>query len=118
MELNFFQLLIMGLAVFRMTHLIVFDKITEFLRAPFFDEEKEISESGEEEIYLIPKKGGWKGFIAELISCYWCTGIWVTVGLYIGYSWIPIIAGPFITILAVAGVAAILESVVQHLISE
>ncbi|MCA1056715.1 DUF1360 domain-containing protein [Rossellomorea aquimaris] len=114
MEFTFVQLITLGFAIFRMTHLIVFDKITEFLRAPFFDEVTEV-ENGVEEIYLIPKSGGVKGFVGQLLSCYWCTGIWVSLFLYIGYHLYPVIFGPLITLLAVAGIAAIVEAIVQYM---
>jgi Protein of unknown function (DUF1360) len=112
------DIIILGLAVFRMTHLIVFDKITEFFRSPFFDEVPEISKDGVEEIFLLPKKGGIKGFVGELLSCYWCTGMWVAVFLYIGNIFIPVFFAPIITVLAVAGVASILEAAVQSWIRE
>ncbi|PFA66378.1 sporulation protein [Bacillus sp. AFS015802] len=115
MQLTFVELLALGLAIFRLTHLIVFDKITEFLRAPFFDESIEVEENGEEAVYITPKKGGLTGFIGELLSCYWCTGIWVSIFLYGGYFFFPLYFIPFITLLAVAGIAAILEAVVQSL---
>lgn len=113
MQLTFIELFALGLAIFRLTHLIVFDKITEFLRAPFFDEFVEVEENGEEAIYLSPKKGGLKGFIGELLSCYWCTGIWVSGFLYGGYCFFSLYFIPLITLLAVAGIAAILEAAVQ-----
>ncbi|NQD67233.1 DUF1360 domain-containing protein [Bacillus haikouensis] len=113
MEFTMVQLIALGFAIFRMTHLMVFDKITEFMRTPFFDEVKE-EENGVEEIYLIPKTGGVIGFIGQLLSCYWCTGIWVSLFLYGGYLWLPLYFGPFITLLAVAGVAAIIEAAVQN----
>ncbi|MFI8577164.1 DUF1360 domain-containing protein [Rossellomorea aquimaris] len=112
------DIIILGIAVFRMTHLIVFDKITEFLRSPFFDEVPEMSEDGVEEIFLVPKKGGIKGFIGELLSCYWCTGIWVAVFLYGGNVIFPQFFFPIITVLAVAGVASILEAAVQSWLRE
>jgi Protein of unknown function (DUF1360) len=113
LQLTFIELFALGLAIFRLTHLLVFDKITEFLRAPFFDEYVEVEENGEEAIYLSPKKGGLKGFIGELLSCYWCTGIWVSGFLYGGYCFFPLYFIPLITLLAVAGIAAILEAAVQ-----
>ncbi len=113
MNLPIFEFFIMGFAVFRMTHLIVFDKITEFIRNPFFEEITESTEEGEETIYLIPKKGGLKGFIGELLSCYWCTGVWVTLALYVGKLIYPEVFHPLITILAVAGLAAMLEVAAQ-----
>jgi hypothetical protein len=117
-SMGIIDIIILGLAVFRMTHLIVFDKITEFFRSPFFDEVPEISKDGVEEIFLLPKKGGIKGFVGELLSCYWCTGMWVAVFLYIGNIFIPVFFAPIITVLAVAGVASILEAAVQSWIRE
>ncbi|WP_064092279.1 DUF1360 domain-containing protein [Rossellomorea aquimaris] len=113
MGIPFVELFCLGLAVFRLTHLIVFDKITEFIRSPFFDEVTEPSENGEEDIYLIPKKGGIKGFLGELLSCYWCTGMWVAISLYGLNNYFPSIFAPITTILAVAGIASILEAAVQ-----
>ncbi len=117
-EFTVLQFFILCLAVFRLTHLLVFDKITEFIRSPFFDEIVEVNEIGEEEVYLVPKKGGIKGFFGELLSCYWCSGIWASIILYIGYIFIPFIFGPIITILAIAGVAALFEAIIQRLIIE
>ncbi|MCA1062078.1 DUF1360 domain-containing protein [Rossellomorea sp. AcN35-11] len=116
--MDIFEIIILGLAVFRMTHLIVFDKITESLRSPFFDEVTEMGENGVEEIFLVPKQGGLKGFMGELLSCYWCTGIWVALFLYAGNIFLPLIFVPIITVLAVAGIASIVEAAVQSWIRE
>lgn len=72
MKLTVLELIIMGLAVFRLTHLIVFDKITEFIRSPFFNEITEADENGLEEVYLVPKEGESEG-LSE--SCYHATGV-------------------------------------------
>ncbi len=113
MQLELVELITLGLAIFRLTHLIVFDKITEFLRVPFFDEHIVVEDDGEEAVYLSPKKGGLVGFIGELLSCYWCTGIWVSIFLYGGYFFFPFYFMPLITLLAVAGIASIFEAAVQ-----
>lgn len=114
MKITLLEFLIISLASFRLTRLIVFDKITEWLRAPFFDEEVEVNDDGKEEIYFVPKKGVIKGFFGELLSCYWCTGVWSAIAIYIAYIfWQPIVA-PIIIILAVAGVAAIIETFIQR----
>lgn len=117
MELTLFQLAVMGLAVFRITHLIVYDKITEFLRAPFFDEVEEMDEDGNSEIFLVPKKGKVRSWIGELLSCHWCTGIWASGGLYLLYIFLPAVAEPLIIILAAAGIASIIETLIQKWIS-
>lgn len=118
MNMNFFTFLLLSLAVFRLTRLIVFDKITEFLRSPFFDEIEEVNENGEVEIYYIPKKSGWRHFFGELLSCYWCTGIWAAAGIIGVYFLLPDIAYVIILILAVAGIAAILETIVQFFLGK
>lgn len=112
MDLTFMQMAVLGVAVFRLTHLIVYDKITEFLRAPFFEEVEEKDKSGNIDVYLVPKN--WMG---ELLSCHWCTGIWAAGGLYGLYVFFPGIAYPLITILAAAGVASIIETLIQKWIS-
>lgn len=113
MDFSLMEFLILALASFRLTRLFVFDKITEFIRRPFFDEKEEKNAEGEIEIYSIPKKGGIRGFIGELLSCYWCTGMWASIlicSMYIYYYSFSIIV---IIILAVAGLAAIIETILQ-----
>lgn len=118
MEITLLNLLILSLASFRLTRLLVFDKITEFLREPFFNEIKEENEFGEFEVYYMPKEEGVKKFLGELLSCYWCTGIWASAGI-VGISLLyPIVSYPIIVILAVAGIASILESIVQYFIEK
>ncbi|MBM4764266.1 DUF1360 domain-containing protein [Bacillus sp. B15-48] len=104
---------IIGLASFRLTRLLVFDKITEFIRSPFFDEVKE-----GEDIYLVPKNKGMRRWIGEALNCYWCTGIWVSMLLLLGYLFLPVISIPLIILLAIAAVAGIIETVVSKWIGE
>ena len=105
---GFETILILGLASFRLTRLIMFDKIMEFLRSPFFDEVRE-----EDEVYLIPKPRGVRKWIGELLNCYWCTGIWISSALLCGYNFFPVISIPVILILAIAAIGAILETVIS-----
>ncbi|WP_075981414.1 DUF1360 domain-containing protein [Bacillus massilinigeriensis] len=114
MGITLLDFLLISLASFRLTRLIVFDKITEFIRAPFFDEVIETNENGLEESYLVPKKTLIRGFIGELLGCYWCTGIWSSLFLCIVYFVWPSISIPLILILAVAGLAALVESILQY----
>jgi len=113
--MNGMELFALAIASFRLTRLIVYDKITEFLRKPFFDEVTEPDENGEEIVYLIPKKKGFRKWMGELLSCHWCTGIWVSAFLF-GFLYLyPFIAEPFILILAVAGIAAIIETIIGYM---
>ncbi|OIK11169.1 sporulation protein [Bacillus sp. MUM 116] len=114
MEINLLQFIILGLAAFRLTRLLVFDKITEFLRNPFFTEVIEENDQGEIEVYYVPKETPIKRFFGELLSCYWCTGIWSSTALVLLNYFYPDISAPIVMILAIAGFASILETIVQN----
>ncbi|MFP5110954.1 DUF1360 domain-containing protein [Bacillaceae bacterium C204] len=118
MKITLLNLLLLSLASFRLTRLIVFDKITEFIRVPFFNEIKEETEDGEIEVYYLPKEKGLKKFFGELLSCYWCTGIWTTTGIISISLLYPDFSFPIILILGVAGFASIIESIVQFFIEK
>lgn len=113
MDITLMEFFVLSLASFRLTRLIVFDKITEFMRAPFFEETVEIDNEGKEEIYFVPKKGFIVGFVGELLSCYWCTGVWSSIGIYLFYFLWPTISIPILIVLALAGLSAIIETIVQ-----
>ena len=116
MNIEWMELLLLVLATFRLTRLLVFDRITEFLRMLVLDETLEKNEDGEDEIYYVPKAGKVRGFLGELISCYWCTGVWSTAFLVFLYYLFPAVCTPIVLILAIAGAASIIEAIVQKLI--
>lgn len=81
------------------------------------EEMEEEGPNGEKEVYLVPKKGLIKGFFGELLSCYWCTGIWSAIVLALFYYFVPAYAQPIILILAVAGLGAIIETMIQKMMT-
>jgi len=103
LEITWLTLTMLILASYRLTHLIVFDKITEFIRKPFLTTRK-ISPTETKEV---PKSQ-----FGYLLTCYWCAGVWSAIFLGLTYLWIPDIAQYLIFILAIAGGQAILESFV------
>ncbi|CAI8750115.1 DUF1360 domain-containing protein [Bacillus sp. IT-79MI2] len=109
---------IFACAAFRLTRLIVYDKITAFLRAPFIEEVQITEPDGNISTYMKIKGTGLRKWIGELLSCYWCTGVWASAFLLLGHNWIPKIMEPIILLLAVAGVAAIIETIVSRLMEE
>ncbi|MBO9128624.1 DUF1360 domain-containing protein [Bacillus sp. 165] len=115
---SWFLLVIFAFASFRLTRLLVFDKITKFIRVPFIEEKQVIEEDGEAVTYIRIKGRGIQKFIGELLSCYWCTGIWSTAFLLIIYYYIPKVAEPLLLLLAVAGIAAVIEVIVSKLKDE
>ena len=65
MDLTFLELTVLGLASFRLTRLMVFDKITGFIRNVFMKEIEETDEKGEKAIYLVPKSGLLEGLLVN-----------------------------------------------------
>jgi hypothetical protein len=115
--LSVFQFFLLFLASFRLTRLIIFDNITAFLRKPFHDIVEEQLPDGTTQQLLNIKGTGIRYWIGELLSCYWCMGIWCSAFLYIGYMVWPEGFALFIHILAIAGCAALVEVIVEKLIS-
>lgn len=116
MDISWLEFFVISLASFRLTRLIVFDKITAFLRAPFLTEEVEVNDSGEKETYYVPRKGLVRTFFGELVSCIWCTGIWSAAALYLSYLFWPVFVAPIIIIFAIAGGAALIEIIIEQFI--
>ncbi len=118
MEVDIVKIFLLGLAAFRLTRLIVFDKITEFIRKPFFEETVEVDKEGNEIVYYSVKEKGLKHFLGELLSCHWCTGIWVSIGLVLFNHYAPVLSSYIIMILCVAAIGSIIETIIGNLIAD
>lgn len=115
-SITIFEFFLLSLASFRITRLIVFDTITTFLRKPFHEIVEEENEDGVVEKYLHIKGSGIKFWIGELLSCYWCVGVWISIILYSFLQVFPAFVGSIIIIFAIAAMASIVETVVSKLI--
>lgn len=105
--MNLTTLVLLSLAVFRLTRLFVYDRITIPLREKFMNEEYDW-EDGKKEYYYVPKN-----FIGFILSCHWCFGCITTAILSSVYLFIPY--GEFVIyFLAIAGLGAILQWVVSR----
>jgi hypothetical protein len=82
--------LVLILASYRMTRVLVFEKIFKYLR----DVLKKRSH-----FYVI-------GTIASIITCPWCAGVWVTLVIVVFYYLIPY-GYVLVYVLALAGVASL-----------
>ncbi len=89
--MGWLELVLLILASFRLTHLVVFDSITEGLRDVLKD----------------------RPFMGALVSCYWCAGIWVSAGIVLLDALWRQPLRPLMLILAVAGGQVLLERMVQ-----
>ncbi|MGG0935309.1 DUF1360 domain-containing protein [Brevibacillus centrosporus] len=108
-DLSWIDLTILVLASFRLTHLIVFDEITAFLRNPFFTVTYVTDATGQLLRQIDFKGGKIRSWIGRLLSCYWCVGIWVALVVVGLYLYVPA-AYPLLLLLAIAGAAAVIET--------
>jgi Protein of unknown function (DUF1360) len=107
--ISLIDLLILVLASFRLTHLIVFDEIASFIRKPFLSVTYEADVSGQLVRNVQYKGTGLRRWIGELLSCHWCVGVWVAAGTVVLYLYFPI-TYPFLLVMAIAGAAAVIET--------
>ncbi|TES54764.1 DUF1360 domain-containing protein [Halalkalibacterium halodurans] len=115
MLISALELVILSLATFRLTHLIVFDEIFEWVRGLFLTTYEKKDEQGQEYLLVEPKGRGVRKFIGKIISCYWCTGIWMAAFLLTGFFLWPTTFTFFTIFLAIAGIASFLEAIVQRM---
>jgi hypothetical protein len=98
-DLNAFDFALLGLATFRLIHLITYDKILDFIRLALMDSEGKP---------LKTATRGWRRLLCDVMGCIWCAGIWsalLLVTIYLVGSW-----GQFaVLVLAVAGVGSLLQ---------
>jgi hypothetical protein len=106
-DLNWLTFLMLILASYRFTHLIVFDKITEFIRDPFMKKKRIEDANGVVKTKKVPKSN-----FGYLLNCYWCAGVWSAIIITFGYIFFPKIAIPFIFVFSIAGAQAIMETFV------
>ncbi|MCC9021648.1 DUF1360 domain-containing protein [Bacillus nakamurai] len=106
-NLSWLTYLMIILASYRLTHLIVFDKITEFIRKPFTKQEKTMDTAGHAGQKRVPSST-----FGYMLQCYWCAGVWCAILIGICYLVWPSYAVPVIFILSIAGAQAILETFV------
>lgn len=106
-QLTWLDLTLLGLATYRMGHLISYDRVMEPLRALFTETVPDSTGAGDS---VEPKGTGFQNAIGQLLCCPICSGTWAAAGLvYASYAF-PGPARVLITILAVVGIAEILNA--------
>lgn len=87
-----FDMLLMTFATFRITRLVVYDKITHWFR----------------DLFAGAEVGTFRGTVDDLLACPWCIGIWsalIVVFCYFIFDW----AWTVIFFLALAGAGTLLQ---------
>ncbi len=107
-RVGFLDLTLLGLAAFRLVHLLTYDKIFDMVRAAFMDREGTRLKTAER---------GWRRLMCEFMQCIWCTGMWsglIVVTIYFLGLW-----GRFAAIvLAAAGLGSLLQLVSKALAAQ
>jgi hypothetical protein len=97
--LHIFDLAIIGLATFRLIHLMTFDKIFDVVRTAFMDNEGGRLKNAER---------GWRRLACEFMQCIWCTGMWSGLVVVTAYCFGPW-ARLLMLVLAAAGLGSLLQ---------
>ena len=102
-EISFKESVIIILASYRMTRILVFEKIFKYLRDAL---------KKREGLYVI-------GTLSSIITCPWCAGVWVTLTVIVFYFLLPY-GVLLVYVLALAGIASlvILVSNLLHMWTE
>ena len=104
-----FEFVVISLAVFRLTRLLVYDSIALWIRDLFLDRKVE-NRSRSTIVNVkrsIPEKG-LKRKMAELFSCPWCTGTWVAL-FVLFFHYLHPISWWFILGAAIAGFSTFIQ---------
>jgi len=102
-EISFKESVIIILAAYRMTRILVFEKIFKYLRDAL---------KKREGLYVV-------GTLSSIITCPWCAGVWVTLTVIVFYFLVPY-GVLLVYVLALAGIASlvILVSNLLHMWTE
>jgi hypothetical protein len=90
-EITIKEAVVIILASYRMTRIIVFEKIFKYLRDVL---------KRREHLYLI-------GTLSSIITCPWCAGVWVSLIIVVFYYLIPY-GILLVYVLAIAGLASLM----------
>lgn len=113
-EINVFDFIIIILASFRMTRLLVYDKVMEFFRGLFVKIER--IEVLEDEVKIHSKNYpyGIRRTVHDLLHCPWCTNVWASLIASFLYFLSPI-SWFFIFLLAVSGAGTFIQIITNKI---
>ncbi len=94
-NLDWLTMLILALGIYRLTDIIVFEKVCEPFRLLF-------TEHGPDNGRRMATKG-LKGFLAQLFGCNSCTGVWVAMTVVYLFVFLPQPTFIFMVIIALTG---------------
>jgi hypothetical protein len=95
------DLLVLGAATHEISRIVTTERVTRSLRRPFV----ETSEDGHEE----PVAEGPRRALGELLTCPYCVGPWIALGLSTSYMLAPAMTRTYATVLTMAAVSNFLH---------
>lgn len=102
-DLSAIDFILITLATFRLIRLTVYDKVFAFFREQFWNA-KELKTK----VVLVKPERGPRRTIADMLSCPWCSGVWISAIVIFCYLLTPYAYYP-VLLLAIAGVATMLQ---------
>lgn len=102
-DISLFEFILLSLASFRLTRLVVYDKITAFFREQFYN-----AKTLKTSVVLEKPKSGPRRTLADLLSCPWCFGMWAGATIVFFYELSPYAYYP-ILMLAISSVGTMLQ---------
>src|SRR3990170_7047199 len=112
LELTAMDVILIGLATFRLGRMIAFDRIMDPLRVPFT---KVVDDSSGEGKTVVPRGTGFRQAMGQLICCPTCVGTWVAAVLVALMLVVPAGTRIFLYATAAVGVAELLHSLTEVL---
>lgn len=97
-KISFIDFIILGLAIFRLTHLFVHDLVTNFIRD-----------------YFLKFPTGIGKTISSLLSCHWCTAMWMALIVSFIFFYFAPYGWYFIFVIALAGLGIFFEIISDRL---
>jgi hypothetical protein len=86
-----FGITVFALGIWRLTDIITHESVTDFIRAPFMDQDAEGK-------WVMSEKG-FRGFAGTLVSCNACMGVWVSMIIFYLFVFFPIPTFAFMIIM-------------------
>jgi len=111
-ELELLDIVLIGIATFRLGRMIAFDRIMDPLRAPF---SKVVDDNSGEGKTVVPRGGGFRQAMGQLIVCPTCVGTWVAAVLVALMLIYPAGTRIFLYATAAVGIAELLHSLTEVL---
>jgi hypothetical protein len=102
-----FDAVLLALAAFRITRLMVYDKIARWFRE-LFVAKRYYEEGGVQYVEIRPYGKGFRHTVHDLLQCPWCIGVWsalIVTFCYFMFPW----AWFAVLFLAVAGLGSLLQ---------